>query len=474
MMNLRIFFQGFCNSVLGAALFLGLADVCSGQDIRSGVPWFDTNHHLMNAHGCGFIKDGDTYYMIGEKRVDGGFAIMGDIETGFAGMSLYSSKDLMNWTYEGDPITPLDHTEIAKDCIVERPKLLRNDATGEYIIYMHNWTGEGNVCYATSSNVKGPYIYRGLLRTAQGKGLHGGDLNVFKDDDGKAYLLETEARIFRLSDDYKSVDDKPAAKPISQSGLEAPAMFKANGTYYFLCSHMSWWDSNDNLYATASAINDKWQEQGCFAPKGTHTWNSQTTDVLPIQGKTATLYIFMADRWCDSHLMSTTNVWQPLTLSGGKLSLPTFIPVWRVDANEGASTEIPASGISLNFSNREQGDCRCAFSGDWQAFGDSVKSDHAGDQCRVEFSGRQVSVYSEADRSNGMLGLELDDSSGKPVCDPVAADLYSSAMPEKNVLCYSSPPLAPGRYVLSIKNNNLKNHYAKGASVYIDKIEVVK
>ncbi|MFV0336653.1 MAG: hypothetical protein ACK5LK_00200 [Chthoniobacterales bacterium] len=60
--------------------------------IHSGIPWFDQNHNVLSAHGAGILKEGDRYYLFGEYKQDGG--------NEFAGVSCYSSADLIRWTFE--------------------------------------------------------------------------------------------------------------------------------------------------------------------------------------------------------------------------------------------------------------------------------------------------------------------------------------------------------------------------------------
>ena len=62
------------------------------QIIVNGLPWYDQNGNVVNAHGAGIIKDGDKYWLFGEYKSDTSNAL-----TGFA---CYSSDDLVNWRFE--------------------------------------------------------------------------------------------------------------------------------------------------------------------------------------------------------------------------------------------------------------------------------------------------------------------------------------------------------------------------------------
>ena len=68
-------------------------DCYSKRVIASGIPLFDDNNHIINAHGASIIEDGGRYYMFGEWK--------SDTTNAFPGFSCYSSPDLANWKFEG-------------------------------------------------------------------------------------------------------------------------------------------------------------------------------------------------------------------------------------------------------------------------------------------------------------------------------------------------------------------------------------
>src|SRR5947209_8019183 len=98
---------------------------------------------------------------------------------------------------------------------------------------------EAKVGVATSSSICGNYSYRGSFRPL---GNQSRDMGLFKDDNGTAYLLSEDRahglRIDRLSADYLSV---VSAVVVLTPNHEAPAMFKLNGRYYLLGSHLTGW-----------------------------------------------------------------------------------------------------------------------------------------------------------------------------------------------------------------------------------------
>ncbi|RYG50439.1 MAG: beta-glucanase, partial [Chitinophagaceae bacterium] len=94
-----------------------------------GQVWADTKGEVINAHGGGVIFDKGKYYWFGEKR--GRHAS--------EGVNVYSSSDLYNWTEEGLALTQDADTtsDIAKGCVMERPKVIYNPATKKYVMWFH-------------------------------------------------------------------------------------------------------------------------------------------------------------------------------------------------------------------------------------------------------------------------------------------------------------------------------------------------
>src|SRR4249919_3347975 len=77
---------------------LSLAFAQKQNTIRPGEIWPDTDSNHIQAHGGGIIKLNKTYYWYGEERRQG-------LDTNYRYVSCYSSKDLINWKFEGDAMT---------------------------------------------------------------------------------------------------------------------------------------------------------------------------------------------------------------------------------------------------------------------------------------------------------------------------------------------------------------------------------
>lgn len=120
--------------------------------------------------------------MIGEDKTDGTF---------FQNVNCYSSTDLVEWTYRGALLSRTDEagSDLGPNRIVERPKVIYNDDTGKYVLYMHIDSSDykdARVGIATGDSVCGKYTYHRSFRPL---GRQSRDMGLFKDDDGSAYLM---------------------------------------------------------------------------------------------------------------------------------------------------------------------------------------------------------------------------------------------------------------------------------------------
>ena len=136
----------------GSASFLFLlclinlnAQSITNNSIKSGIPWFDQNGKVVSAHGANIIKDGEKFYLFGEKH--------SDTSNAFAGFNCYSSTDLYNWIDEGIALNVQPFGRLGPNCVGERAKVMKCLKTGEYIMLMHTDTlGYKDPCigYATA------------------------------------------------------------------------------------------------------------------------------------------------------------------------------------------------------------------------------------------------------------------------------------------------------------------------------------
>ncbi len=321
--------------VLGAAAADGM--------FNPGDEWKDTRGEVINAHGGGMLYDDGVYYWFGEFKRKGGAAR--------DGISCYSSTNLVDWTNEGIALAVVNRheSEIRPGCIMERPKVVYNEMTGKYVMWFHlELKGKGyeaaRTGVAVSDTVTGPYKYlrsyrpnaeiwpinhqaeakttgrdesAKLLKRDFKAGQMSRDMTLFVDDDGTAYHIHSSEENFtlhisKLSDDYTSFTDQ-WSRILPGGHNEAPAIFKHKGKYFLITSGCTGWDPNAARLHVADSIMGEWTDLGnpCIGNDASTTFHSQSTYILPVQGKKGA-FIFMADRWNPRNLADSRYIWLPL------------------------------------------------------------------------------------------------------------------------------------------------------------------
>lgn len=311
---------------------------------RPGEIWKDRQGVAINAHGGGMLRHGGVYYWFGEHKVAGGVG-----NTAQVGVHVYASKDLTHWTDKGIALKVSEDpaSDLVKGCILERPKVIFNPKTNQFVMWFHlELKGKGysaaRAGVAVADKVTGPYTFKESFRLDAGKwprdvaeggeivggeiwkrDLAGGqmsrDMTLFVDDDGKAYHIAASEEnrtlhIARLTDDFQRTSGE-YVRVFPGASHEAPAIFKHRGKYWMFSSHCSGWAPNPGRLSVADSIWGPWKDLGnpCVGPENRikTTFDSQSTYVLPVAGK-AGAFIFMADRWNPKDAIDGRYVWLPV------------------------------------------------------------------------------------------------------------------------------------------------------------------
>ena len=323
--------------------------------------WFDDNGAHIQAHGGQVVSAEElevdasgvvageeagrtVYYWYGEDRSNGYY--------GSPGVHAYKSYDTRNWIDEGvvlrsvsdaaeletdyfdglydtvddegrpraERIAELDYHLNTSDAaayttIFERPKVLHNTQTGQWVLWWHSdgQTTPGGSMYArsmagvaVSDSPTGPFrltgVYRMPNRTDYKACISAAvpgqarDMTVFQDTDGSAYIVYSSEEnrtlyMARLDDSYTNVThttdvDMAGAGQYSEDGrypylfadgsaeapvrgedfqivrecgvLEAPAVFTHGGRYYVVASGATGWAPNAQTYYTADHMLGTW------------------------------------------------------------------------------------------------------------------------------------------------------------------------------------------------------------------------
>lgn len=313
-------------------LALGSAGAAEPARFQPGELWHDSRGEVINAHGAGLLRDGDgSYYWFGEFKTAGRAG-----NTAHVGVSVYRSRDLLHWDAAGIalPVSADPGSDIADGAVIERPKVLHNAATGQYVMWFHlERPGQGykdaRVGVAVATRPAGPYRY---LRSFRPNGEQSRDMTLFQDDDGSAWLFYSSEgnatmHVARLRPDYLDVEDHYARIFVDQ-WLEAPAVFKHAGRYYFLGSECTGWKPNPAHGASAPSPQGPWTEFGNPArgAEAATTFRSQSAYVLPWPGRPGR-FVYVGDRWNPEDAIDGRYVWLPLVLEGEGFRID-WKPAW--------------------------------------------------------------------------------------------------------------------------------------------------
>jgi beta-xylosidase len=279
---------------------------------KPGELWLDDRGEHLNAHGGSILYEDGTYYWYGEKR--------GDRQS--LGVNVYSSKDLYHWKFENLALSPVEDPEhdIAWGCIMERPKVIFNSKTKQYVMWFHlELKGQGylaaRAAVATSSSPTGPFHFISSFRP---NGHMSRDMGLYLDEDGSAYHIYAsednyQLRISRLTDDFLQPTTKDSL--LFSEHREAPALFKYKGWYYLFTSGCTGWTPNRARLHRSKDLFGPWENMGdpMRGPESAITFDGQSTFILPIVGK-KDAFVFMANRWVPNHLKDSRYLWLPIRL----------------------------------------------------------------------------------------------------------------------------------------------------------------
>ncbi|WP_372807182.1 glycoside hydrolase family 43 protein [Pontiella sp.] len=329
-----------CLLMVAVCVFGWLAHAEKRSSFVPGAVWPDTEGVHINAHGGGFLFHDGMYYWFGEHKIAGPKGNSAQV-----GVRCYSSADLYNWKNEGVALAVSDDpdSDMAKGCILERPKVVYNRATRQFVMWFHlELKGEGYSSarsgVAVSDRVTGPYRF---VESFRPNGAMARDQTLFVDDDGAAYHLyasENNAtlHISRLTDDYL----KPSGdyrRLFEKRSMEAPAICKRDGKYYFLGSGCTGWRPNAARSAVASHIFGPWEELGNPCA-GTNpglgvgpekTFGGQSTYLLPVQGKPGAV-VAVFDVWTPKNPIDGTYLFLPVAFENGGFEIQ-WRDEWSLD-----------------------------------------------------------------------------------------------------------------------------------------------
>jgi Glycosyl hydrolases family 43 len=198
--------------------------------INNAEPRFTNDGKIVDAHDGRVIQFGNKFYWYGTQYGK---------TNGFTNANKYvsySSKNLTNWTFEGELI------QNRPDGVYYRPHVVFNKKRKKYILW-YNWNPklwDGQFGVAESDLPTGPFKILNDNVKVKHSALGVGDLGVFIDDDDKAYLSYNTIQGHKLS--VELLDENYTAStmqgtPFIVENCEAGSMFKRKGLYYLMTDY---------------------------------------------------------------------------------------------------------------------------------------------------------------------------------------------------------------------------------------------
>jgi beta-xylosidase len=305
--------------------------------IANNTDWLDTEGRLIQAHEGDIARFNGAFYWYGSSYA-GNPQGKYDIADGpvWNGVQIYRSTDLRNWTYKGVAL-PRPENGWGKLGATGRAHVIYNDKTKKYVMW-YRWflhMPASFLMVAVADRPEGPFTPLGPREVGTANGF-ASDMNVFKGDEGKAYLIycdhETEAtkfsenangryavRVDSLTDNY--LDTNKDGVYVFEKAVEAPSMIKYKGKYLAVGSGAAGWSGSETVFTVADAPLGPYREAKVISEG--NTWDSQVTDLV---------YLEESDT-----LMALTDQWWAPDKTDINISRYLLLPV-DFDAESGTAT----------------------------------------------------------------------------------------------------------------------------------------
>lgn len=296
----------------------------------NGKVWLDTDGNPIHAHGGHMLRYGGYWYWYGEDRRENYY------------VSCYRSRDLSSWEFRNHVLTTDSQTapirvrtnlmltndeplDIPPDALVpdglknamhkvnlERPKVLYNEKTGKFVMWIHFENGRHYHCaaaaIATCDTPDGDFTYHGSFNPF---GYMSRDCTLFKDTDGTAYFLSAsrdnaDMHVYRLTEDYMNTEAL-VHKLWQGEYREAPAVMRSDdGKYFIYSSYCTGWAPNQGKYAFSDGMESRFSMLSDFGDDT--TFRSQPAFILPLETANGKQYIYVGDRWGGKDYMASSYI----------------------------------------------------------------------------------------------------------------------------------------------------------------------
>ncbi len=304
----------YCFALITSLLLSG-----TGQagGLVNGAPWFDTDGHLIQAHGGSMLRVGEYTYWFGEDKSQGAPT---------QAISCYRSRDHEHWEFRGHALDASAAT-IIQESNLERPKVLFNKKTQLFVMWLHREAKDNyapaEAAVAVAEQPEGPYRWLRSFRPLQQMSR---DVTLFLEEDGRAYLLSAardnnDLNVYRLTADFQDIEAQVNTLFAGKS-REAPAVFRSHDRVYLVTSGCTGWTPNQAMVASGPSLEAPNQSWSPLTPLGSpSTFNAQSAFVMPSSNDPNPEYVLFLDRWIAQDLSSSRYLALPLRFKDSALTL---------------------------------------------------------------------------------------------------------------------------------------------------------
>lgn len=366
-------------------------------NILNDVFWLDTDGNTIFSQGGGIFKFGDTYYWYGVKYEEAEKYVQNPkvsySKDTFAGVTCYSSKDLVNWKNEGIVVTKdavnnaeemgeqkarwvgrLGVAKVGEKYALfvqhEFPETEQTDLTKtkDYPDVAKESGGEFDgqyyskqVLVLTSDTPTGQFTWNQRINMYDYTGgtSNTGDQTVFTDEEtGKSYLVYSYGRgrgkmflseIVAQDDGKIGLDKSKSYKIYEGAGREGNCMFKYDGKYYVCASDLYGWNASHGYYLKLDSLEDSYLGGESFTPATSMKLMAGTSDdfchvsqtgfFYTVNGSEQETVIFCGDRWAGFAGNGLGfNQWCPLSFDAAGEPYFNSLSAWDIDVATGEWT----------------------------------------------------------------------------------------------------------------------------------------
>jgi hypothetical protein len=286
--------------------------------IHNDFFWYDTSGNLLQVRSGALRQYNGLFYWYGSPPPA-------------TDQVCYTSADLVHWAYKGVII------KLPNDA--NRMDVLYNDSTKKYVMFLKYIGNAAYLGICTATAPEGPFTF---VSQTLVDGYQIGDMSMYKDDDGQAYLAyvwdktgpNRQHGIYRMSADYLTLDKQMYLFDVPSR--EAPMIFKRNTTYYYGVSETNGIDPSATRFYTATNLAGPWSGAAIMSTPGSSvSYETQCDFVFPFTGAQGTVYMQDGDRWKPSGARQGNYLWLPLEFNSAGTPTMNYYQDWDLNPTTG-------------------------------------------------------------------------------------------------------------------------------------------